>query len=322
MREMFFKVGQAVPPVAIHSSTDPMWRRRFRLRLLPLFLLTATPSFATTYFLTVAGLGGEPDYEQRFALLATDTDKLLRAGGATDRVIETLKGPDATKAKIDAALSRIAGQAKSQDVFVLMMIGHGTFDGTEYKFNLPGPDISGTELAAQLNRIAAARQLVVDMTSASGGAAAVLKKDGRTVITATKNGNEKNATVFARFWVEAMRDPQADTDKNEIVSALEAYKYASTKTAAFFTDQKRLATEHSQLDDQTRAAAFPLLRYGSAAAVINDPAKKDLLTKKEDIENKIDALKYQKDLMAPDEYKRQINALLLDLAKTQELIDK
>ena len=98
---------------------------------------------------------------------------------------------------MEAALSRIAAQAKPQDAFVLMMIGHGTFDGAEYKFNLPGPDISGTELAALLNRIPAGRQLVVDMTSASGGVAAALKKDSRTVITATKSGMEKNATVFA-----------------------------------------------------------------------------------------------------------------------------
>ena len=26
---------------------------------------------------------------------------------------------------------------------MLTLIGHGTFDGTEYKFNLVGPDISG-----------------------------------------------------------------------------------------------------------------------------------------------------------------------------------
>jgi hypothetical protein len=291
-------------------------------RVLGLLLALASPAFATTYFLTVAGLGGEPDYEQRFALLATDTDKILRSGGGTDRVIETLKGADATKAKMIASLNKIAGQAKAQDVFVLMMIGHGTFDGVEYKFNLPGPDISGTELAAALNRIPATRQLVVDMTSASGGAAAVLKKDGRTVIMATKNGMEKNATIFARFWVEGLRDPATDTDKNETISALEAYRYASTKTAAFFTEQKRLATEHSQLDDQQRAGAFPLLRFGSAAAVANDPAKRELLAKKEDIENRIDALKFQKDLMAPEDYKRQIAVLLLELAKTQEQIDK
>ncbi len=283
--------------------------------------LLATQAQAATYFLTVAGLGGEPDYETRFNLLATDTDKLLRAGGG-DRVVETLKGPDATKAKLTAALAKIAGTAKIPDVFVLMMIGHGTFDGTEYKFNLPGPDISGTELAGLLNKIQAGRQLVVDMTSASGGITPALKHDGRTVITATKSGSEKNATLFARYWVEALRDASADTDKNETVTALEAYKYASTKTAAFFTEQKRIATEHSVLEDQPRAAAFPLIRYGSAAAKVTDPAKQALVKKKEDIENRIDALKYQKDLMAPEDYRRQINALLLELARTQEAIEK
>jgi hypothetical protein len=295
--------------------------KRTRLLLAGL-VLTASPAFATTFILTVAGLGGEPDYEQRFTLLANDTDKILRAGGTTDRVIETLKGPDATKAKIIAVLGRFAAQAKPPDVVMIMMIGHGTFDGLEYKFNLPGPDLSGTELAAQLNKILAARQLVVDMTSASGGITTALKHEGRTVITATKSGSEKNATVFARFWVEALRDPAADTDKNEIVSALEAFKYAQTKTAAFFSDQKRLATEHSQLEDPQKAAAFPLLRYGTAAAVVNDPAKRELVAKKEEIENQIDALKYQKDLMAPEDYKRQIASLLLQLAKTQEMIDK
>jgi hypothetical protein len=284
--------------------------------------LLASPAFATTFFVTVAGLGGEADYETRFTLLANDTDKILHGSGGTDRVIETLKGAESTKVKLTAALAKVASQAKADDVLILMMIGHGTFDGTEYKFNLPGPDISGAELAAALNKIPATRQLVVDMTSASGGVITALRKDGRTVITATKNGSEKNATIFGRYWVEALRDPAADTDKNEVVTALEAFKYAQAKTAAFFTEQKRLATEHAQFEDTQRAAAFPLVRYGNAALVVNDPAKKVLVAKKEDIENRIDALKYQRDLMAPDEYKRQIAALLLELARTQELIEK
>jgi len=294
------------------------------MKFLAAALLAALPVslHATTFFLTVAGLGGEPDYEQRFALLATDTDKLLKAGGATDRVVNTLKGPDATKVKVIAALQKIASDAKVPDIVVLTMIGHGTFDGAEYKFNLPGPDISGTELAGLLNKIPASRQLVVDMTSASGGITPALKHDGRTVITATKSGSEKNATLFGRFWVEALRDPAADTDKNETVTALEAFKYAQTKTAAFFADQKRLATEHAQLEDPQRANAFPILRYGSAAVVVNDPAKRALVSKKEDVENKIDALKFQKDLMAPDDYRRQMNTLLLELARTQSEIDK
>jgi hypothetical protein len=287
-----------------------------------LCLLAAAPAFGATYILTVAGLGGEPDYEQRFTMLATDTDKILHTGGQGDRVVETLKGADATRAKVEASLNRIASQAKPQDAFVLMMIGHGTFDGTEYKFNLPGPDISGTELAALLNKIPAGRQLVVDMTSASGGAVSALKKENRTVITATKSGMEKNATVFSRYWVEALRDPSADVDKNETISALEAFQYAEKKTALFYTEQKRLATEHPQIDDQQRAASFPLLKFGSASAVVTDPAKRELIAKKDDIENKIDALKYQKSLMAPDDYKKQLTALLLELSKTQEAIDK
>ena len=208
------------------------------LKYLPGFLCTAlfaagvSPVFASTYIVTVAGLGGEPDYEQRFTMMANDVDKILRGGGQTDRIVETLKGPDATRAKIEATLGRIAGQAKAQDAFVLMMIGHGTFDGAEYKFNLPGPDISAPELATLLNRIPAGRQLVVDMTSASGGAVSALKKDNRTIITATKSGTEKNATVFARFWVDALRDPAVDVDKNEVISALEAFQYAEKKTGS------------------------------------------------------------------------------------------
>jgi hypothetical protein len=320
------KVGRTprsaqVPPDPPTSAADQGVRPTIRLAC-ALCLIAATPAFSATYILTVAGLGGEPDYEQRFTMLATDTDKLLRAGGQTDRIVETLKGADATKAKVEASLNRIASQAKPADAFVLMMIGHGTFDGTEYKFNLPGPDISGTELATLLNKIPAGRQLVVDMTSSSGGAVSAFKKDNRVVITATKSGMEKNATVFARYWVEALRDPAADVDKNETISALEAFQYAEKKTAQFYSEQKRLATEHPQVDDQQRASAFPLLKFGSASAVVTDPAKRELIAKKEDIENKIDALKYQKSLLAPDDYRKQLQALLLDLAKAQEAIDK
>ncbi|HYA16824.1 MAG TPA: hypothetical protein VEF06_05130 [Bryobacteraceae bacterium] len=287
-----------------------------------LALILAANASAASYFLTVAGLGGEPDYEQRFSMLASDVDKILRTGPQNDKYVETLKGADATKVKMEAALNKIASQAKPEDAFVLMMIGHGTFDGTDYKFNLPGPDISGTELANLLNKIQAGRQLVVDMTSASGAVASVLKKENRTVITATRSGTEKNAVVFSRFWVEAMRDAAADVDKNEIVSALEAFQYAERKTADFYKEQKRLATEHPQVDDQQRASAFPLLRYGSASAVINDPAKKALVAKKEDLENRIDALKYQKSLMAPADYTKQLTALLLELSRVQAEIDK
>jgi len=219
-----------------------------------------------------------------------------------------------------------------------MLIGHGSFDGVDYKINLPGPDLSGSELAALLDRVPAARQLVVDMTSASGGAINALRKENRVLITATKSGTERNATVFARFWVEALRDPAADTDKNETISALEAFHYAEQKVAQYFESQKRLATEHPMLEDTgkgegvrdpsaanregLRAAAFPLVRLGAASAIANNPEKKKLLAKKDQLEQQIDLLKYNKAELAPDEYKKKLTALLLDLAKTQQELDQ
>ena len=295
-----------------------------RLKLFAFLALTASSLAvsnleATTFYVTVAGLGGEPDYEQRFAAYATDTEKLLTEKGGDVRV-ETFKGAGAPKANVIASLNRVAQAAKPQDAFVLMLIGHGTYDG-EYKFNLPGPDISATELAALLNKIPASRQLVVNMTSCSGGSLDALKNTNRLVITATKTGTEKNATVFARFWVEALRDPTTDVDKNSSISALEAFQYADRKTKAFYEEQKRIATEHPTLQDNNKAGAFPLMRL-TAATTVTDPAKQALQTKRDEIESQIDQLKYQKALLPADPYKSQLNKLLLELAKIQEEIDK
>ena len=55
--------------------------------------------------------------------------------------------------------------------------------------------------------------------------------------------------MFARYWVEALQDPAADADKSDSISAMEAFSYAATKTAAFYDSQKRLATEHAVFDD-------------------------------------------------------------------------
>ena len=292
---------------------------------------------AAPYYVTVAGLGGEPDYEQRFTALAKDLDKLFKAA-ANDAHVYTLTGADATKAHLTETLAQIAREAKAEDQFTLILIGHGTFDGEEYKFNLPGPDISGEDLAILCDRILAKRQLIVNTTSASGGSIGALQRAGRIVIAATKTGTEKNATVFARYWVDALRDSEADTDKNETITALEAFVFADRKTASFYESQKRLATEHPVFEDTgkkeavrapssengegTLAASFAVLRIGSAQKAANDPAKRALLDKKEELERKIDLLKYQKAAMSADDYKKQLSDTLLELAKVQEDLDK
>jgi hypothetical protein len=299
--------------------------------------LCARSAQAAPYYVTVAGLGGEPDYEQRFTALAKELDKLFKAA-ASDARVYTLTGSDATKAHLTDTLGQIAREAKPDDEFTLTLIGHGSFDGEEYKFNLPGPDISGEELAVLCDRIPSKRQLIVNTTSASGGSIGALQKAGRIIIAATKAGTEKNATVFARYWVEALGDASADTNKNEVVSALEAFQYADRKTASFYESQKRLATEHAVIEDTGKkeavraasaengegllAANFVLLRLGATQKAANDPAKRALLEKKEELERKIDTLKYQKAAMPVEDYKKQLSGALLELAKTQEELDK
>jgi hypothetical protein len=158
------------------------------------------------------------------------------------------------------------------------------------------------------------------------------------VISATRNGSEKNDTVFARYWVEALHDPDADVDKNDSISALEAFQYAERKTAEFYQSEKRLATEHAVFDDTGKNEAvrqpsvesgeglllssFVLLRLGPAQKAVNDPAKRALLAKKEELERRIDTLKYEKAAMAEDEYKKELTDALVELARVQEELDK
>ena len=289
------------------------------------------------YYITVAGLGGAPDYETQFAKWATDLDHELHANGPDVHVV-TLSGNAATRSRVQQELSQAAAEVKPEDAFALMLIGHGTFDGSDYKFNLPGPDITAAELAVALNRIPAKRQLVVNMTSASGASLAALARKDRIVITATKSGTEKNAPVFARYWVDALRDPAADTDKNGTVSALEAFAYAKRKTAAYFDSEKLLATEHPTISDSGSAnpvrdpklesgqgllaSAFPLVRPQTDTAGSASPDKQKLVARKEELEARIDRLKYEKAALPPDDYKHQLTALLLALARTQAEIDQ
>jgi hypothetical protein len=300
-----------------------------------LMLFVPLPARADVYYVAVSGLAGDADYQRRFDASVTELDKLLNASGPAVHVY-TLAADAATRDHLDEVMGQVAKAAKPEDDFVLVLVGHGSYDGVEYKFNLVGPDISAADLARLCNAVQSRRQLVVNTTSSSGGGLAALQRKGRAVIAATKSGTEKNATVFARFFVEAFQDPAADVDKNETISALEAFQYAERKTADFYTSQKRLATEHPIFEDigtgepvrepgsgQGRLlASFALVHLGGARSAAMDPAKRDLLARKEDIEGQIDNLKYQKAAMPQQDYERQLKTLLVDLARAQAELDK
>jgi len=162
------------------------------MKTVVLLLIAALAAPAATFYLTIAGLGGEPDYVQRFKMWADDIDGSLKKAGG-DASVVTLNAPHLQQ--IRERFAEFAKQAKPADAVVVILIGHGTWDGHDYKFNIPGPDLTSTELAALLDRVPAGRQLVVNMTSCSGGSIEQLRRANRIVIAATRTGSTPEFTA-------------------------------------------------------------------------------------------------------------------------------
>ena len=232
--------------------------------------------------LTVVGVPGEEDYRVRFEGWAQQIERGLAKSPGNPFVKTVGAKGGATRKELDAAIEEASRTVSPRDTFTLILIGHGSYDGVDYKFNLKGPDITSTQLAVLLDQVPAERQLIANTTSASGASLASLVKPKRVVLAATRTGTQKNATVFGRYFADAFSDPAADTDKNETVSALEAFQYAQRRTVEYFEQEKRIATEQAVMNDigsgggvrdpgkdngqGLLAAAFPMLRLGSAAA--------------------------------------------------------
>ena len=296
-----------------------------RVRLPALLLVAlgaAAPAHAELYYLIVGGLGGEPTYTEQFA---KDTDALAtvaRRTTAQSRVI-VLKGEAATREAVVNSFESLRTRAKAADSVVVMLVGHGSYDGEAYKLNLPGPDIDGDELAKLLAAVPARSQLVVNATSASGSILEKWKTDGRTVITATRSGFERNATRFAQHFAAALAAGSADINKNGAITAQEAFDYASRSVADSFEKDGALATEHPQIAGGA-AARFTVARLASAGPaepVSTDPAVAALVAQREKLDGEIEALRGRRESMASDAYLAELQRLLVQLAEVQSKID-
>jgi hypothetical protein len=284
----------------------------------------AAPAHAELYYVIVAGLGGEAGYEEQFAKDADSLAAVARRTTAGNRVM-LLKGEGATREAVVSSLESLKTRAKPADSVVVMLVGHGSYDGEVYKLNLPGPDVDGDELAKLLADVPARSQLVVNATSASG---AVLEKwatEGRTLITATRSGFERNATRFAQHFATALAAGSADINKNGAITAQEAFDYASRSVAESFEKDGTLATEHPQIAGGA-AARFTVARLASAGpaaepSAATNPAVAALVTERERLDGEIEALRARRESMANDAYLTELQRLLVQLADVQGKID-
>jgi hypothetical protein len=273
--------------------------------------------------LIVAGLGGEPAYDRAFreqaANYATALRKLAGVSEAQQRGVRVLSGADATRDALRRELGELA-RLPPQDPVVVALLGHGSFDGEEYRFNLAGPDVTGAELATLLDALPARSQLVVNTSSASGAVADRWKKAGRVVITATRSGTERNATRFGSFWVAALGDEAADADKNGMLSAQEAFAFANRKVVDSYKADAALATEHARLSGDN-AERVPAARLAASVAFAPDDRLNALLGERDDLDRELDAVRERKTKLASDGYYDELEKVLVRIALLQRRID-
>lgn len=283
-----------------------------------LLLAAAGTARAELYFVIVGGLGGDPVYEESFAESARDmANAAERTLGDTAR-ITLLSGETATREALEQALATLGETTVETDRLAVFLIGHGSDDGVAYKFNLKGPDITGEELNALLTAVPAQNQLIVNATSASGAVLESWMAEGRTVITATRSGRERNATRFAEHWATALSSDEADLNKNGSISAQEAFDYASRLVAESYEAEGALATEHPELRGET-ASAFEVARL--TARVAASPEVERLQTRAGELEEEIAALRLRREELG-DDYLVELQELLVELSLVQEQIDE
>jgi hypothetical protein len=285
--------------------------------------------------LVVVGAPGTPEYQAPFKKWADGWQSAAEKARA--EVIMIGLADEAGTTDHDRLKAALDSRSTGTEPLWIVLIGHGSFDGKEAKFNLRGPDVTDAEFSTWLAAIK--RPIaVIDCASASAPFLNKLSGPDRVVITATKSGSEQNFARFGEYLAEAIADPSADLDKDGQVSLLEAFLVASSRTAEFYKSKARLATEHSLIDDNgdhlgtpaeffqgvrairkakdgttpdgLRAHQLPLIPSDRERAI-----PPEIRQKRNQIELALAALRDQKTKLKEDDYYARLEPLMLELAR-------
>ncbi|QEL19651.1 hypothetical protein [Limnoglobus roseus] len=309
--------------------------------MLPFLLITLGLASAEPRpsVVVVIGAAGATEFEATFQKCADQWQAAADKGKNVVTVIGRDKpGAEGDRDQLRKVLAREAEVANAP--LWVVLIGHGTDDGREARFNLRGPDVTARELAewlAPVKRPVA----VVNCASASGSFVNLLSGANRVVVTATRSGSEANYARFGQYLAAAFDDPTADVDRDGQVSLLEAFLTASHRVAEFYRGEGRLATEHALLDDNGDKLGSSADWFQGVRAVkrAKDRAAADgvrahqwhlvpsdrekavpaaVRQRRDELEQSLAALREQKEKLAEDEYYARLEKVLVDLARLYE----
>lgn len=309
--------------------------------LLALFCSGLCSGQEQQHVIVVVGAEGTPEYGAMFAEWA-DQWEAGAAAGQTGLTVIGRDGGENSLQQLQQAFSETAGISTTEPLW-LVLIGHGTFDGRVARFNLRGPDLSTTaakELVANCQR----PLVFINCSSCSAPFINALSGPDRTVITGTKDGGELQFCRFGGYLAAAIGDLEADIDRDGQTSLLEAWLFAVRRTEEYYQSDGRLATEHSLLDDSgdglgIRAELFDGVRIRDSVKdketldgkqarrwhLIRSAAERSLTpeqrAERDRLEAELEKLRNRKPEFSEVEYLRQLEEILLPLARLYEQAD-
>jgi hypothetical protein len=241
-------------------------------------------------------------------------------------------GPQATAENVRRAIGELRKEMTRSDLLLIILLGHGTYDGDTAKFNLVGPDLTASDWASLLNGVPG-RLVIVNTTEASFPFLERLSGANRVVITATDSAAQKYATVFPEYFSKAMSEASSDLDKNGRTSIFEVFEATSTAVKQHYEQRGQLTTERPIMDDNGdgvgREAEAPgpdgalarlLYLDAETPAAANDPELAGLLRRRRELEGDAEALKLKKGTMPAPAWEAEYEKLMIELAKVSREI--
>jgi hypothetical protein len=311
------------------------------LRILALACLLSLPARVAAeerYALIVSGAPGGEKYaaqqqKWRDGLAASLKNTFLFP--EANVVVLAAEGEGTTRTTAEN-IRRLMGDLRRRltrdDLLLVVLIGHGNFDGQDAKFNLVGPDMTAVEWKGLLDGVQS-RLILVNTTESSFPFLEELSQRGRVVITATDSAAQRFATVFPEYFVKAVADLSSDYDKNGRVSVWEAFSAASAGVRQYYEQRGQLSTERPVLDDNGdkvgREAQAPgpdgglartLYLDADPGSITADVALAGLHRRKTALEAQLEELKSRKPAMPAEQYEAELEKVLIELARVARQI--
>ena len=274
------------------------------------------------YALVVSGVSGSEKFAETQKAWVSSLQSTLQQqlGFTADRItVLSAGGPvdaAATRENVARALAALKPRLTADDTLVIVLIGHGTFDGAAAKFNLVGPDMDAREWKAALDAIPA-RLIFVNTTSSSFPFVQALAGKNRIIIAATDSAAQKYTTMFPQYFIEALSQrAKADSDKNGRLSVWEAFTFAGLAVKQAFDQKGTLVTERSVLEDGSNGVLAKTTFFDPApAATSKNPELAALEKRRVAVETEIEQLKGRKGQMPAGQYEEEFERLAIELAK-------